>query len=50
MDYLKVIINGCLSIMQYNIKLFDYNINLFSVLIYNIVGFTLIYFWFRVMK
>lgn len=50
MEFVKALLNGCLSIMQYNIKLFNYNINLFGVLIYSVVGFVLIYFWFRLMK
>lgn len=50
MDFIKAILNGCSSFMQYNINLFGYNINLFGVLVYSIVGYVLIYFWFRVMK
>lgn len=50
MDYLQSIINGCLSILQYNINIFGYNISLFGVAIFSIVGYILIYFWFRVMK
>lgn len=50
MEYLKAIINGCLSILQHNINLFGYNINLFGIAIFSIIGYVLVYFWFKVMK
>lgn len=50
MEYLKAIVNGCLSILQHNINVFGYNITLFGAAVFSIVGYILIYFWFRVMK
>lgn len=50
MEYLKAIVNGCLSILQHNIDIFGYNITLFGVIIFSIIGYILICFWFRVMK
>lgn len=50
MENIKVIIDFCISVMNYKIDLFGYHVSLTSVMVYGIVGMLVARFFYGVFK